>query len=58
MVNQRLQDGGSSVLPTTQQLTTLPDSLPHPAHVRQLIAGHNYLKGDTCLQISERLMYM
>jgi hypothetical protein len=35
MVNQQLQDGGSSVLPATQQLTIFsiaksPDLLPHP----------------------------
>jgi hypothetical protein len=43
MVNQRMQDGGSSVLPTTQQLTTCsvaksPDSLPHSV---QLILNYN-----------------
>jgi hypothetical protein len=43
MVNQRLQDGGGSVLPTTQQLTKFsvaksPDSLPHPVYVLVWVA--------------------
>jgi hypothetical protein len=64
MVKQRLQDGGSSILPTTQKLTMFslaksPTSLPHPVVYRcgnaclsHVVGVHDDGEGGNCFVTS------